>query len=199
MEEKQNLGAVFGIFDGTLLPKDGKWFLICDANTLHMDEATTSRIAQNPFTVAGPTTPEHYVTLMREIMLKDVRAFVPDDDAAWQRLGTLAVEHDLSGRQVDAICGNIRSTVQDFEYPDAWFEADAAERDRLLTELAQPVDEARVAAFMEDFVRFHKPSEDRAAQERFDHEVETLVRQLNAGREAAARAVAAAGEDPDPA
>ena len=52
-EEKNTLGAVFGIFDGTLIPKDGKWFMICDANYMQMDEATTSRIAQNPFTVPG--------------------------------------------------------------------------------------------------------------------------------------------------
>jgi hypothetical protein len=68
-EEKNNLGAVFGIFDGTLIPKDGKWFMICDANFMQMDEATRSRIAQNPFTVKGPTTSEDYVQLLREMLL----------------------------------------------------------------------------------------------------------------------------------
>lgn len=188
MEEKQNLGAVFGVFDGTLLPKDGKWFLICDANTMHMDEATVSRIAQNPFRVDGPSTPAHYATLMRDLMLEDVRDFVPASDDAWQRLGTLCADHDLSGRQVDAICGNVRATIQDFEYPDAYFSADADQRAAILQSLCTAVDEARIVGFIDDFVRFHKDAEERATEERFNREVEQMVRQLNAGRAAAKRA-----------
>ena len=40
------------------------------------------------------------------------------------------------------------------------------------------------------------PFEEAAARKRFDQEVEQMVRQLNAGREAAARAMAAAGLTP---
>ena len=76
----------------------------------------------------GPTTTEHYVTLMRDLMLKDVKSAVPQDDAAWTRIGAEAAGHDLSGRTIDAICGNIRAEVQDFEYPAAYFQADPAAR-----------------------------------------------------------------------
>src|SRR5690606_1302007 len=92
-EEKNNLGAVFGIFDGTLLPKDGKWFMICDANYMQMDEATRSRIAQNPFTVRGPTSPEDYVQLLRDVLLADLRPFIaPGEDAGWAAIGAALVK-----------------------------------------------------------------------------------------------------------
>lgn len=188
MEEKNNLGAVFGIFDGTLLPKDGKWFLICDANTMNMDEATVSRIAQNPFTVAGPETPSDYVRLMRDIMLKDVADFVPRGDAAWGRLGALAAGLGLSGREVEAVAGNVRARVQDFDYPDAWFTARGDARAALLASLCRPVDEATIAALLERHVTFQREAEARATRERFEREVEDLVRQLNAGHEATRRA-----------
>lgn len=188
MEEKQNLGAVFGIFDGTMLPKDGKWFLICDANTMHMDEATISRIAQNPFTVEGPTTPEHYVRLMREIMLADLTAFLPGDDAAWARIGQRAADYALSGRNVDAICGNIRARIQDFEYPEAYFKASTEERLAMLESLCQSVTEAEILEELEKYERFHREAEERATEEQFEREVEAMVRQLNAGRAAAERA-----------
>lgn len=189
MEEKQNLGAVFGIFDGTLLPKDGKWFLICDANTMHMDEAAVSRIAQNPFTVRGPTTVDHYVTLMRDLMLKDVRPFVPEDPAVWSRLGQLCLDFDLSGRVVDSISGNIRARVQDFEYPDEYFKVSAEERKAILDRCSNRVDEAFIEKAIRDYQAFQKEASEKAERDQFESEVSSLVRQLNASRAAAQRAV----------
>lgn len=186
MEEKQNLGAVFGVFDGTLLPKDGKWFLICDANTLHMDEATISRIAQNPMSVDGPTEPAQYAQMMRELMLADVAEFLPDDDQAWRRVGQLCVDYDLSGRNVESICNNIRAHIQDFEYPDEYFRADAERRRQIIASLCRAVSAAKIVDFVEDFVEFRQDAEEQQQEERFRHEVESIVRQLNARRAASA-------------
>ncbi len=188
IEEKQNLGAVFGVFDGTLLPRDGKWFMICDANTMHMDEAAVSRIAQNPFTVEGPTTPEHYVRLMRDLGLAEVRDFLPAGEAAWRRIGEAAAEHGLSGRNVQAIAGNIRAHIQDFEYPERYFRATGEERRRMLAELSRPVDEAYVLAALNDMVTFQAEAREREERERFEAEVDAVVRQLNASRAAVERA-----------
>jgi SpoVK/Ycf46/Vps4 family AAA+-type ATPase len=185
MEEKQNLGAVFGIFDGTLLPKDGKWFLMCDANTLHMDEATISRIAQNPVSVEGPTEPDEYVTLIREIMLADLEPFVPESESDWTRIGEVAASNDLSGRNMESVCNNIRAHIQDFEYPDRYFDANAEEREQIIRELCRPVDADRVVAFIEDYVEFRRDAEERAAEERFQKEVDSIVRRLNASEAAA--------------
>lgn len=189
MEEKNNLGAVFGIFDGTLIPRDGKWFLLCDANFMQMDEATVSRIAQNPFKVRGPTSPADYVALMRDILLGTDQAFVEADHAQWQTIGQACVDADLSGRAIESIAGNIRAHIQDFEYPDEYFAADIAHRRRMVEQLSQRIEAARVEQEIAQYVQFNQEAEDAAARERFEQEVEAMVRQLNAGREAAARAV----------
>jgi hypothetical protein len=184
---------VFGVFDGTLLPKDGKWFLICDANTMRMDEAAVSRIAQNPFTVEGPTSVDHFVTLMRDIMLRDVRGFVPAEDEVWQRIGAEAVDKALTGRAIDNICSNIRARIQDFEYPDHYFRAPGEERRKMIAELSNGVDERFIVKAMQDWVAFKDEAQRREEQERFDAEVETVVRQLNAGRAAVERAAQESG------
>jgi len=192
IEEKNNLGAVFGIFDGTLLPKDGKWFMICDANYMQMDEATRSRIAQNPFTVKGPTTPADYVALLRDILLRDVLPFVAaDDEPGWTRIGEALVKADLSGRSVESIAGNIRSYVQDFEYPDTYFSSTFEQRAALTEELSQRVGIDDVLGRVDSYVRFGREAEEREAKERFDNEVSSMVEQLNAGREATRRAAEA--------
>lgn len=184
-EEKNNLAAVFGIFDGTLLPRDGKWFMLCDANTLHMDEATVSRIAQNPYAVDGPTTPEHFVELMRDVLLKDLADFIECEPEGWRRLAELAVEADLSGRNIDAICRNVRSEIQDFEYPEEYFAAGPEERQKLVKTLGNQIDEARLAELLNDYVAFTRDAEKKAGEQRFQREVDAIVMRLNATRAAA--------------
>jgi hypothetical protein len=186
-EEKQNLGAVFGVFDGTLLPKDGKWFMICDANFMQMDEATVSRIAQNPFTVKGPETAEDYVRLLREVLLREERDFVVADDAQWTAIGEALRVADLSGRAVESIAGNVRAAIQDFEYPNEYFRSDFASRARIVRESSRRIAASDVLARVEAYVSFQKEAEEREARQRFENEVDEMVRRLNAGRAAAAR------------
>jgi len=190
-EEKNNLGAVFGIFDGTLIPKDGKWFMICDANFMQMDEATRSRIAQNPFTVKGPTTSADYVRLLRDVLLGELRAVVASgEEARWPEIGDALVSADLSGRSVESIAGNIRAAIQDFEYPDEYFKASFDERRRIIDKLSRRIPIATVLKEISDYVQFNRDAEDKEARDRFDREVEQMVQQLNAGRAATAKAAA---------
>ena len=195
MEEKQNLGAAFGVFDGTLLPRDGKWFMICDANTLHMDKAAVSRITQNPFAVAGPTTVADYVKLMRGVLLADLGAFLPSETSVWRELATRAQELGLSGRDVDSICRNVRAEIQDFEFPMRYFKGPAAKRDAIVAELSRPVSFEKMMKLVDSWVGFQKQSEERAHQDRFEADVREMVRRLNAGREAAERTLG--GHQPD--
>lgn len=190
-EEKNNLGAVFGIFDGTLIPKDGKWFMICDANFMQMDEATRSRIAQNPFTVKGPTTSEDYVQLLRDVLLREQRGFVAvGEEGRWKEVGDALVAADLSGRSVESVAGNIRATIQDFEYPDEYFKSGFEERRRIIDKLSKRVPIAVVLKEVADYVSFNRDAEEKEARDRFDREVEQMVQQLNAGRAATAKAAA---------
>ncbi len=192
-EEKQNLGAVFGVFDGTILPKDGSWFMMCDANTMHMDEAAVSRIAQNPMTVSGATTPHDYARMMRDVCLRDVKSFLPSEEAAWTQLGELCVRHDLSGRNVEAICGNVRAIIQDFEYPPEYFRAKSDERKNIVLSLSKPISLEDFTKEIEDFARFSLEASRLDEEKAFRQEVETMVRQLNASR-AAATALSTPGD-----
>ena len=195
-EEKNNLGAVFGIFDGTLIPKDGKWFMICDANFMQMDEATRSRIAQNPFSVKGPTSSEDYVHLLRDILLGELQAFVAvGEESRWPEVGAALVAADLSGRSVESVAGNIRAAIQDFEYPDEYFKASFEERRGIIDRLSRRIPISTVLKEVADYVEFNREAEDKEARERFDREVAQMVQQLNAGRAATARAAALAERD----
>lgn len=186
-EEKHNLGAVFGLFDGTLIPKDGKWFLICDANTTHMDEAARSRIAQNPFVVSGPVSADDYTRLLRDVMLKDVAGFTPLTANEWHALGQRLSELALSGRNVESIANNVRAAIQDFEYPDEYFGAGAARRRGIIQQASRALGYEALRAEVERFVTFTREARSREEEAAFQREVDDIVRRLNAGQRAAAR------------
>ena len=92
----------------------------------------------------------------------------------------------LSGRNVDAICTSIRTHVQDFDYPDAYFALPSSEREALARTLYQSVDEAHVMSQIERWAAFHKEAAASDEETRFQREVDQIVLRLNASRAAAA-------------
>jgi len=190
VEEQQNLGAVFGVFDGTLIPRDGKWFLICDANTMHMDEAAISRITQQPVSVAGPETPDQFVKLLRDILLSDLCPHMPESKEAWQQIGERAVALGLSGRNIESAAGRIRTRIQDFDYPDRYFQSGPDEKAEIVASLGNDVSELEVLAVLEELAAFRAQTEQAETERRFEQEVEQIVRYLGASAEAQRRAEA---------
>ena len=187
-EEKANLSAAFNVFDGTLIPFDGKWFMLCDANNLAMDEALKSRIAKNPFKVVGPETGEDYVRLLRDILLRDFSPFLEVDEQEWRGIGERALGASISGRGMQGISRQIIDRIQDFEYPDGYYSASFEERQRIIERMSNPVDGAFLASVIDRYVRFEKDEEERMARRRFDDAVTEAVFGLNVQREVFQRA-----------
>src|SRR5581483_3855737 len=123
-EEKNILGACFGIFDGTIIPKNGQWFMMTDANTLNMDKATISRITQDPFQLKGPILPADFVRLTRDIKLRGLAPYLDLTEDQWTAFGTRCIELKLSGRAIENVSRKIISEIEDFEYPEEYFKAD---------------------------------------------------------------------------
>jgi len=183
-EERNILGASFGVFDGTLIPRNGKWFLLCDANYLNMDEATLSRITQDPYRLSGPTTPEDFVSLMRDKKLKDWQDLLPLSGEEWQGAGRRCLESGFSGRNVEALCRKIATEIEDVEPPEEFYRADYDGRRRILRDLSRPMPASRLQEIMEAFARFEKEAEAESLRKRFEERVQEIVFHLSAQKAA---------------
>lgn len=192
-EEKNILGTVFGILDGTIGPKNGKWFLICDANTVHMDEATLSRISQNPISAAGPVAPADYVRLLRDIKLKSKAQWLKLTPEEWDKLGERCVAEGLSGRAAEHLAGRVITEVEDFDEPDEYFKLPFAEKEALIAQLSRPVDYAKLLGMLEAYCKFEKEAQRRGEEEKFVDRVNEIRFNLSAQR--AALGTLAGGED----
>jgi hypothetical protein len=179
-EEKAVLGTLFGLLDGTLGPKNGKWFLIADANYLSMDRAALSRLTQDPHTAKGPTTPEEFVALLRDKKLAAVRAHIELGEEDWASFGRACVEHGLSGRAVDNMAGRVLQEVERVDLPDAYYGMTLEEKRRFLEGARRSFGAEAMRALLERYVRFEKEAEERSRRERFERRVGEIQEQLAA-------------------
>lgn len=183
-EERNILGASFGVFDGTLIPKNGKWFLLCDANFMNMDEATLSRITQDPYKLYGPVTPEDFVELMRDKKLHEHADLLRLSPEEWLEVGRRCVEYGFSGRNVDSICRKIVTEIQDVDPPEEYYKVGFEERKRILRELSRPMDASKVLSMLQSYNRFEKEAEATAQEQRFSERVKEIVFNLSAQKAA---------------
>ncbi len=184
-EEKANLGTLFGILDGTIGPKNGRWFLLCDANTLHMDQAMISRISQNPLRAHGPATAEHFVRLLRDIKLRGRQRWLPAGDAEWRAIGDRCVSEKISGRDAEHLAGRILSYMEDFEEPAEYFSMSFEEKQKAIERLARPVTADLILTLLTDYCRFDRETRRQAEEDRFVSRVREIRFHLSAQRAAA--------------
>ncbi len=183
-EEKAILATIFGILDGTVGPKNGKWFMICDANTLNMDEATISRISQNPIRALGPVSAEDFVRLLRDVKLRGKGPWLPVAEAEWKAIGEKCVAEKLSGRSVDHLAGRALTEMEDFEEPDEYFGLSFEDKQKMIARLSKPVGAQRLHAMIGEYCRFEREAQAKSETERFINRVREIRFHLSAQRAA---------------
>jgi hypothetical protein len=151
---------------------------------MNMDEATLSRISQDPHKILGPCTAEDFVELMRDKKLKEFIDMLPLTEEEWLNVGQLCLDYGFSGRNVEAICQNILTRIQDVDPPAEYYRVGFEERRQILRNLAQPMDYARIAEMMRKFSEFEKVAQEQNESDKFQHRVQEIVLNLSAQKAA---------------
>jgi len=189
-EEKGILATLFGLLDGTVGPRNGKWFLIADANFLSMDEAALSRLSQDPHHARGPVTADDFVVLLRDKKLGKVRDQLHLSDAEWHAFGERCVEAGLSGRAVDNMAGKLLTEIDDVALPDDYFTMSYDDKLALLRQGRRTIVSAELEKLVDRYIKFEQDGEEKARRERFQRRVSEIREQL------AARIAAVGGPPP---
>ncbi len=193
-EEKGILATLFGLLDGTVGPRNGKWFLIADANFLSMDEAALSRLSQDPHQARGPVTADDFVVLLRDKKLGKVRDQLALSDAEWQAFGKRCVDAGLSGRAVDNMAGKLLTEIDDVALPDDYFTMSYDDKLAFLREGRKMIAASTLEGLVDRYVQFEKQGEEKARRERFQRRVSEIREQLAARIAAVGGAAPAGGE-----
>jgi hypothetical protein len=179
-EEKAVLGTLFGLLDGTIGPKNGKWFLLADANFLTMDQAALSRLTQDPHHAKGPQSADDFVALLRDKKLGKLSGHFTLSADEWQQFGQRCVEAGLSGRAVDNMAGKLLAQVDDVEVPDEYFGMSYEDKVALLESRRDSFDAGHLSQVLDRYVEFEKQADERAQQERFERRVREIREHLAA-------------------
>lgn len=181
-EEKDNLNVIFGLLDGTIGPRNGKWFIILDANYMdpkNMDKATFSRLMEENAEVKGPEKPEHYTKLCKDILLKDQKKFLTLKKEAWEEFGKKCHGYKLSGRAIEKISKRTAAHISKFEKPEGFLKMSYEEKLKVTEERSRKVDSKWLMSTLENYVKFQKKRDEREAFEKAEKELKDLVSQLS--------------------
>jgi len=149
-----------------------------------MDEATLSRISQDPHKILGPNSAEDFVELMRDKKLREFLELLPLSQEEWLQIGQLCIDKGFSGRNVEAICAGIQTRIQDVEPPAEYYQVGFEERQRILRELARPMTFADIRDLMTRFSEFERLAEEQNQSDQFQSRVKEIVLNLSAQRTA---------------
>ncbi|MGM0595455.1 MAG: AAA family ATPase [Myxococcota bacterium] len=159
-EESDILGAAFGLFDGTILPFNGQWILVCDANYMQMDEATVSRLSQNPQQVNGPETDEDFAKLLHRVLLgKEYEPYLNLDYKKWRKIGKICQFLEISGRDLANISRKLIAKIEDFPLKEKFFSLDYQQRKEYIKEHRQQINFDFIRSQIEQTNQFKKAAE----------------------------------------
>ena len=115
-EQKQTMGVIFSMFDGTLIPKTGKFLSIMDVNyTEGIDDATKSRICEEVIVIPRFSDPVDFAELAKMSLTKNGEDVVSIKENEWTRMGEYLLESGLSNREIVNV---IKTSRRNFILPD---------------------------------------------------------------------------------
>ena len=192
-EQKQVQNIMFGIFDGTLGKKNGKWFWWADANFLPEDAAAYSRLKENMWEGEGVKSGEGVVKLFRDIKLRDYKDYISSiTEKQWEEFGKLCYEeYGMNGRAVDHISTNAIKRIRPMrsELPEKYYDPDTTLEECLEMERkhSKPLSYEDIRGIAGHYFKEEKDVMDRQRQEEHKSNVEYILR--NRGAQADADAI----------
>jgi len=114
-EQRQTLSVYFRMFDGSLIPRNGKFVSIMDANYIDgIDDATKSRLFDEIVHAQRFTDAADFAELSKRILTKGGnKEYMPAED--WQSIGEYFLASPLNNREITHICRQIR---REFTVPE---------------------------------------------------------------------------------
>lgn len=99
-EEQKTIGIYFKMFDGTLIPRNGKFMALMDANYVDtIDDATKSRLFDEVAELKRFNNPAEFSELAKRALTKGTNTLVlPEND--WEEVGKYLLESPLSNREI---------------------------------------------------------------------------------------------------
>ncbi len=124
-EQQQTLAVYFKMFDGQLIPRNGKFMAIMDANYIdHIDDATKSRLFDRVIELERFKKPHDFARLVRNQLTKGAQDLITLTDEDWLAIGQYLLDSPLGNREIGHVVKGLRGN---FDVPESLIGAPYAE------------------------------------------------------------------------
>lgn len=112
IEQKQVQSVYFKMFDGSMIPRNGKFLPIFDANYVEgIDDATKSRIFARTVQMKRFEKPEQFAELLQRTLTKGLETSLLQE-SEWNELGVYLLSTPLSNREIDHVVKDLRGRLE---------------------------------------------------------------------------------------
>lgn len=151
-EQKNTMNIYFKLFDGTLIPKNGKFLSIMDANYVEsIDDATKSRLFDRVAEVRRFEDYKDFAALAKLKVTrgkKDLLQLLDIKDKDWLDIGKSLLASPLSNREIDHVFTKIVS----YELPDKLLGAPFAEHEKYRMQELKKINADTIQKELKDYV-----------------------------------------------
>ena len=148
-EQQQTLSVYFKMFDGTFIPKNGKFMAIMDANYIEgIDDATKSRLFDEVTELKRFSTAEDFSELVKRTISNGLPLKISDED--WQAVGKYVLETPLSNREVGHVVKKIR---RNFTVPEEMLGASFEEHVKYRNEQLASLTKEGIISTFDDYIK----------------------------------------------
>jgi len=186
-EESKVTGVYFSFFDGSMIPKNGRFLSIMDANFVdNIDPATKSRLFDKVLELKRFTSPAEFGEYAKRYLTSGSYP-VGIADADWEKLGQYLLESPLSNREMSNI---FRNLVGNFDVDLALVTKPRAEKIKFRSQYMAGINLDAVIGKCDAFIKTAMEIERRSAEQKKASAMDRWLKAL--ATEADSTAVAAA-------
>ena len=149
-EQQQQLGVYFKMFDGTMIPKNGKFMAVMDANYLEgIDDATKSRLFDEVVEVKRFSTVSDFSELARRSLTRGLTT-TGVIDTEWEKIGEYLLQCPLSNREIQHVIKQLR---RGFDVPQEMLGKSYDEHIQFRNTQLQGLDKSTIVGKFEGYIK----------------------------------------------
>lgn len=111
-EQKNTLSVYMRMFDGTMIPKNGKFLAVMDANYLDgVDDATKSRVFDIIYEVRRFEKAGEFEELVKRSLSQEAEKIITISDPHWKEIGEYLLATPLSNREIGHVLNQLKGSI----------------------------------------------------------------------------------------
>lgn len=187
-EENKVSGVYFSFFDGSMIPRNGRFLAIMDANYVDgIDDATKSRVFDKIIELKRFQTAEEFAEYSLRYLSRGEQLGIKDEE--WQDIGKYLLDSPLSNREISNILKNLQG---DFEVTEEMLGKGREEKLAFRRDYLQGITKDTVIGRCEDFIKTKMEIERASYEAKKGQELEKYLTALATEAEKTARDTGAA-------